>query len=45
VTPEYVFEIVSHGKRGTSMPGWPTLSDGQKWDLVAYLLSVSEDGR
>jgi len=38
------FEVLSEGKRGTSMPAWPTLSDGQKWDLIAYVLSVSEDG-
>ena len=45
VTPEYVFRIVSTGKRGTSMPAWPTLSDAEKWDVIAYVLSVSEDGR
>ncbi len=39
-----VFEVVSEGKRGTSMPAWPTLSNGQKWDVIAYVLSVAEDG-
>lgn len=39
-----VFEVLSEGARGTSMPAWPTLSDGEKWDLVAYVLSVAEDG-
>ena len=39
-----VFMIVSEGKRGTSMPAWPTLSDEQKWEVVAYVLSVAEDG-
>ena len=39
-----VFEVLSEGKRGTSMPAWPTLSNGQKWDLIAYVLSVAEDG-
>lgn len=39
-----VFEVLSEGNRGTSMPAWPTLSDWQKWDLVAYVLSVAEDG-
>ena len=39
-----VFMIVSEGKRGTSMPAWPTLSDEEKWEVVAYVLSVSEDG-
>ena len=42
VTPEYLFRIVSEGKRGTSMPAWPTLSDADKWDVIAYVLSVSE---
>ena len=44
VTPRFVFEVVSEGKRGTSMPAWPTLSSDQKWDVVAYVLSVAEDG-
>ena len=44
VTAIEVFEIVSEGKRGTSMPAWPTLSDDQKWDVVAYVLSVAEHG-
>lgn len=39
-----VFEIVSEGKRGTSMPAWPTLSDDEKWEVVAYVLGVAEDG-
>jgi mono/diheme cytochrome c family protein len=43
-TPLGVFEVLSEGKRGTSMPAWPTLSDEQKWDVVAYVLSVAEDG-
>ena len=44
VSPEYVFRIVSDGKRGTSMPGWPTLTEAERWDVVAYVLRVSEDG-
>ncbi len=43
-TPAQVFRILSEGKRGTSMPAWPTLSDDQKWDVIAYVLSVAEDG-
>ena len=39
-----VFEVLTEGKRGTSMPAWPTLSEEQKWDLIAYVLSVAEDG-
>lgn len=44
VTPKDVFEVLSEGIRGTSMPAWPTLTDEQKWDVVAYVLSVAEDG-
>jgi len=44
-SPLAVFETLSEGKRGTSMPAWPTLSDEQKWDVVAYVFSVAEDGR
>jgi mono/diheme cytochrome c family protein len=42
--PLALFEILSEGKRGTSMPAWPTLSADEKWDLIAYVLSVAEDG-
>ncbi len=44
VTPEHVFAIVSEGKQGTSMPGFPSLTKEQKWDVVAYVLSVAEHG-
>jgi mono/diheme cytochrome c family protein len=43
-SPLAVFEVVSEGKRGTSMPAWPTLTDEQKWDVIAYVLSVAEHG-
>jgi len=43
-SPLSLFETLSEGKRGTSMPAWPTLSDEQKWDVIAYVLSVAEDG-
>lgn len=43
-TPLRVYAVVSDGKRGTSMPASPALSSTQKWELVAYLLSVSKDG-
>jgi len=43
-TPIAVFQLISEGKRGTSMPAWPTLSEEQKWDIIAYVLSVAEDG-
>ncbi len=43
-TAQGVFQTLSEGKRGTSMPAWPTLSDDEKWDVVAYVLSVAEGG-
>jgi len=43
-TPQSVFQVLSEGKRGTSMPAWPTLTEAQKWDVIAYVLSVAEDG-
>ena len=39
-----VYSVLQQGVRGTSMPAWPTLSEDQKWDVVAYVLSVAEDG-
>jgi len=42
-TPSSVFEVLTEGKRGTSMPAWPTLTEDQKWDVIAYVLSVAED--
>jgi mono/diheme cytochrome c family protein len=44
VSPRYLFQVVSEGKRGTSMPGWPTLTETQRWDVVAYVLSIAENG-
>ena len=42
--PRRVYRVLSEGKRGTSMPAWPTLTDEEKWEVVAYVLNVSEDG-
>ena len=44
VTPRKVYFVLREGKHGTAMPAWPSLSDDQTWDLVAYVLSVSEQG-
>lgn len=43
-TPLAVYEVLREGKRGTSMPAWPTLSEEQTWDVVSYVLSVAQDG-
>jgi len=39
-----VFFTIQEGSQGTAMPAWKNLSDEQTWDLVAYLLSISELG-
>lgn len=40
-----VYVVLQEGKRGTSMPAWPGLSDSQKWDVVSYVIGVSEESR
>lgn len=41
-TPRRIFFVIREGKRGTPMPAWKALSETQTWELVAYVLSVSE---
>lgn len=43
-TPRQVFHAIREGVRGTAMPAWRALDEEQSWDLVAYLLSVCEQG-
>jgi mono/diheme cytochrome c family protein len=38
-TPRHVFFAIREGVHGTPMPGWKSFSDGETWDLVAFLLS------
>ena len=40
--PRKVYVVLREGVQGTSMPAWPTFSDEEAWDVVAYVLSVSE---
>lgn len=35
-----VFHVIRKGIQGTAMQSWPTLSDQQVWDLVAYVYSL-----
>jgi len=42
--PGQLYAVVSEGKRGTSMPAWPTLDDEERWAVVAYVLRVSGEG-
>lgn len=44
VTPEHVLNVITHGKRGTSMPSWAALGASERRDLAAYVLSVSREG-
>jgi mono/diheme cytochrome c family protein len=44
VTPEQVLNVITHGKRGTSMPSWVALSVDDRRDLAVYVLSVSQEG-
>lgn len=41
-TPRRVFFVIREGARGTPMPAWKALGEDETWDLVAYVLSVSE---
>ncbi len=45
-TPRHVFFAIREGIHGTPMAGWKSFTDGQTWDLVAYVLSLapSESG-
>lgn len=43
-TAAHVYRVVREGgEQGSSMPAWPSLSEQETWDLVAYVLSVSEE--
>ena len=43
-SPRHAFAVIREGVPGTAMPAWPSLDDGEIWDLVAYVLSVAEEG-
>jgi mono/diheme cytochrome c family protein len=36
-----VFLAIRNGVRRTAMPAWPSLSDQQIWNVVAYIVSLS----
>ena len=42
-TDQDLYKVIDEGIPGTSMPGFPILSEAEKWDLVALLKSWSED--
>ena len=45
VSPRRMFFEIREGVRGTAMPSWKSLSEGETWDLVAYLRSVAPEPR
>lgn len=44
-SPRHVYFAIREGVRGTPMPSWKALDEHELWDLVAYVLSVSEQRR
>ncbi len=44
VSPRRVYFVIREGLHGTAMPAWPSLTEDETWDLVAYVLSVSAGG-
>jgi mono/diheme cytochrome c family protein len=42
-TPRHVYYSIREGVRDSAMPAWKALDPAQTWDLVAYILSLSEE--
>lgn len=40
-TDDDLFRVITGGIPGTAMPGWSALSDAERWDLVAYIKTLS----
>jgi DMSO reductase family type II enzyme heme b subunit len=38
-----IFDVITHGMPGTSMPPWSVLPDKDRWNLVAYLKTFAAD--
>ncbi len=38
-----IFNVITHGMPGTSMPAWDVLPDKDRWNLVAYVKSFAGD--
>ena len=41
-TARRAYFVVREGLAGTPMPGWRWLSEGETWDVVAYILALAE---
>jgi DMSO reductase family type II enzyme heme b subunit len=42
-TDQDIFNVITHGMPGTSMPDWQVLPDKDRWNLVAYVKSFAAD--
>lgn len=42
-TDDDIFNVITDGMPGTSMPGWTVLSEKDRWNLVAYVKSLAGD--
>jgi DMSO reductase family type II enzyme heme b subunit len=42
-TDKDVFDVITHGMPGTSMPAWKVLPEKDRWNLVAYLKSFAPE--
>ena len=40
-SPRQVFFAIREGRRSTAMPSWKSLSEGDTWELTAFILSLS----
>jgi len=40
--PQRLFKVLRDGVPGTDMPSWRALSERERWDLVAFVRSLSE---
>ncbi|MFQ5798015.1 MAG: c-type cytochrome [Bacteroidota bacterium] len=41
-TDQDLFDMLTRGLPGTTMPSWANLSEKQRWDLVAYIKTLSD---
>jgi mono/diheme cytochrome c family protein len=43
-SPTSVYLAIRDGVANTAMPSWDSFTNDQIWDLVAYVMSVAEQG-
>ncbi len=42
-TDQDIFRVITAGMPGTSMPGWTSLAERERWNLVAYVKTFAGD--